>query len=624
MPGLAGFVSTDDNNHDIDLETMLDALGYGCAVIAELYKSKNISFGCIHLGTGGQKALYQSDKAVVLFFGYLTHPNIPPGADPSDPCSAAHYIHDQYLLEGEKAMQKISGAFAIAIWDKKVQRLLLITDHLGQRPIYYSTHNGILRFASEVKGILSDSLFPHNINETAFAEFFYFGHLLEEKTFFEDIRLIPPGSILLFQDGVITINKYWDIHFPEAYPHHSDRWYDDLINNAIETSVKKMIRPELKYGLSLSGGLDSRWIAAYMGKYSPDSLSFTLGIPGSDDTPIAEQVAMETKLSHQYWELSTDYIAKMGEIYTYLVDGMDPLTSMDEFPLLSRMGDYVDVSVGGLLGGPAFGYYMDLVSANLRKIDVKKYFLWRNVGKDISSLFGQVFGLKKGREFELMALESLDRCIKSAPNERGFQVYQYITLRYNQNRSSNLAQLAKLAFVDIYHPLTDKDVVAAALQLPAGQLILEQAYRRAMVSHFPKLGKILWTYTLTPLSISTPAALTKKVAQHTLGLWLRNTRFADHPLIRPRRYYTDYYQWSRTSLRTFIEETLLNPGANAAGLFDAEGLRRVVYDHMDGKQFSVVFIGQALAVALWTRNFYTPSSPIRPDGLLFTAKNEER
>jgi asparagine synthetase B (glutamine-hydrolysing) len=352
-----------------------------------------------------------------------------------------------------------------------------------------------------------------------------------------------------------------------------------------------------------------------MSKYRPDSQTFTLGTPGSDDTPIAEQVARETGLSHHYWELSTSYIAEMGETYSYLVDGMDGLSSMDEFPLSVRVGDYVDVSVGGLLGGPMFGYYMDPVSANLRKEDVKKYFLWRNTDGGISQLLEQVFGIKKGQEFSLMAIDSLNKCIDSAPYQRGFQIYQYITLRYNQNRSSNLAQLAKLAFVDIYHPLTDKDVVAAAAQLPANQLVLEQAYRRAMVTHFPELGKILWTYTLTPLSISTPAAVLKKTAQHTLGQWLRKTPLGNHSLIRPRRYYTNHYQWSCGPLRTFIEETLLSPEANAAGLFNADGLRTVIREHMEGKRSATVFIVQALAAALWTRLFYTPSTPVRPGSL---------
>ena len=174
MPGLAGLVSAKKDLPAQGMEFMLEALRYGRATKTESYNEDTIGLGCVHLGTGGQQALYKSAEAVVVFFGYLTQPPIPPGADASAPDAAPRYIHDHYLEQGEYMMQEVAGAFAIAIWDKRTQNLLLITDHLGLRPIYYSVHNGIFRFASEVKGILADPFFPHHINKAAFADYFYF------------------------------------------------------------------------------------------------------------------------------------------------------------------------------------------------------------------------------------------------------------------------------------------------------------------------------------------------------------------------------------------------------------------------------------------------------------------
>ncbi len=617
MPGLAGLISTKIDLPVPDFDFVLDTLRYGRATVIESYRESDHSLGCVHLGTGGERTLYQSDQVVVAFYGYLTEPVIPPGADPSDTKAKAHYIHDLYFERGDKMMRNLAGAFAISIWDKRTQSLLLITDYLGLRPIYFSFYNGVFRFASEVKGILADPEFPHIINKEAFADFFYFGHILEEKTFFKDIQMLPPASVLRLQDGRITVESYSDITFPDFYTPRTDNWYDDLINTAIHSSIKKMIRPDLSYGLSLSGGLDSRWIAAYLAKYKPDSLTFTLGIPGSDDTPLAIQVAEKTGLKNQYWDLSPNYFAELGEIYTYLVDGMDSIDNMSEFPVTVRVGDYVDVSVGGLLGGPAFGYYIDPVSANLRRKDVLRYFLWRTKGGRLpNEVMESVFEPQFGKELGTIAIASVRKCIDSAPYKRGFNTFQYFVLKRHQNRSANLAQLAKLAYVDIYHPLADQEVVKAASQLPASQLMVEMAYRRAFVHYFPDLGKIPWTFTLTPPSISITAAVVKKIAQHTLGHWLRKTPLGNNSLIRTRRYYTKHSQWSRRPLQSFIEETLLSPEANAAGLFNPDGIRTIIREHMEGKRDVTVFIGQALAVALWTRLFYTPSTPIRPKSLV--------
>ena len=355
MPGLVGLISKKADLPVQGIDHMIDALRYGHATTVECYQENDVAIGCIHLKTGGQKYIYQTDQAVVVFYGYLTEPNFPPGAGlSSEGSTAAHFIHDLYLAQGEKMMSLLAGAFGFALWDIKRRLLLLASDHLGLRPIYYAEHNGVFRFASETKGILADPSFPHHLNLESVADFFNFAYILGEKTFFQEIQLLPPASILRYQDGHYVIYSYWNIPIPDYYPHRSDKWYDDSIYEVIRSSVKKMVRPELMYGLSLSGGLDSRWIAAFLAEFQPDSLSFTVGTPDSDDTIIAQQVANHMNLTHYSWNPSPGFLAEHAEVYTYLVDGMDGMNNLGEFPITLRVGDYADVSVGGFLGGENF------------------------------------------------------------------------------------------------------------------------------------------------------------------------------------------------------------------------------------------------------------------------------
>jgi len=276
----------------------------------------------------------------------------------------------------------------------------------------------------------------------------------------------------------------------------------------------------------------------------------------------------------------------------------------------------MDISVGGLLGGCIFGHELYPLSAGLRKCDVKRYWLWKTRHERLSPRFmALVFGERTGQELEALALDPLENRIAAAPDGRGFQIFQYVYLRNTQHRCYNIAQLAKLPFVDIYHPIADDEVVQAAQQLPANQMIVQRAYRRAMATYFPDLAAIPWTFTLTPATVSVPGVVLKKVAQLTLGQWLRSTSLGNHPLIRPRRYFANHVLWTRGPLRQFIEETLLSPEANATGLFDPDGLRAVIHAHMEGRQEFTWFLGGALALALWTRLFYLPSTPVRPSSL---------
>jgi asparagine synthase (glutamine-hydrolysing) len=616
MPGLCGIASIRTDSHTLDLEPVLHTLRYGRATVTEHHQENGVSLGCAHLGTGGQRAMYRSPHAIVVFFGYLTQPPIPPGADGSRPAMAAQCIHDLYLDNGESILRQVAGAFAFALWDQRTQTLLLVTDRLGLRPIYFAEHAGSLRFASEVKGILADPTFPRRLNRAAVADLFHYSFLMGEKTLYQDIHLLPPASLLRYRQGCWAVSSYWDIAYPEHYPRRTDQWYDDLIYEALKASVNRMVRPGLDYGLSLSGGLDSRWIAALLAQVQPESSAYTLGTPGSDDTPPAREVAAQTGLQHHYWELASSFVQELAETYVYAVDGMDHLWHMEEFPLTIRVGDFADVSVGGLLGDGLFGYEINPVSAFLRRQDVVRYRLWRTRGSRPSpQLLAQAFGERTGKELTALAMDSLKKGFAAAPCDRGFQIIQYFDLRQAERRLANTAQLAKLAYLDVYHPIADQEVVQAALQLPASQLVTERAYRRSMATYFPNLAAIPWTFTLTPATISAPGVLLKKAVQLTLGKRLRGTSLGNHPLIRARRYYLDYATSSRDSWRPFIEDTLLSPEANATGLFDPAGLRTLVRDHMEGRQNLTTFLGAALVIAIWTRLFHSPPVPRRPSSL---------
>lgn len=616
MPGLCGCIKLSEDPSTQDLFPMVKALSYAKANVVETFEEEGLGIGCVHLGTGGQRALYQSAQCVVIFFGYLTRPSIPLGVYGIEPAAAARHIHDRYLVCGEKVVNELGGAFAFVLWNRKTRSLLLATDKLGLRPIYCATHVGTFYFASEIKAILADPTFPRRLDRAAIADLFSYSFILEEKTLFEDIQLLPPASLMCIEKEQPRMSCYWDITFPDTYPRQLDRWYDDLIYTDLKSAVKRMVHPALEYGLSLSGGLDSRWIAGLLSQCHPESLAFTLSTPGSDDTPLAKEVAARTGLQHKVWEIPPTFLAEEAETYSYITEGMDNLLHIDEFPLTLRIGNYVDVSVGGFLGDGLFGYEINPLSARLRKQDVTPYRFWRTKGSRLAQpQMVQVFGERTAYELTELAMDSLRRSFTAAPTDRGFQALQYFDLRQAERRMTMVAQMAKLPFVDIYHPIADEEVILAALQLPVGQLILERAYRRAMATHLPDLAGIPWTFTLTPPTISIPGIVLKKGMQFTLGKWLRNTSLGRHPLIRTRRYYVDYPSWIRGSLRPFIESTLLSPELEALGLFNPEGLRAVMNDHMQGRISVISFLGNALAMAKWAQLFYLPSTLTLPSSL---------
>lgn len=615
MPGLCGMCSPNHHTPTIDLDAMLDALAYGRATVTERFQANQVSLGCAHLGTGGQRALYDSPSATVVFFGYLTEPAIPPGAGEADPASAARYIHDQYLKRDKAFLGELMGAFALALWDKRTQTLLLANDRLGMRPVYVAEHKGILLFASEVKALLQDSSFPRRLDPVAASEFFHFRYILGDRTFFEDIRLLPPASCLGWEDGNWRVASYWTPAYPDQLLRRPQKWYDQQIHGTLRAAVERMVRPNLLYGISLSSGIDSRWIAAILSEIRPDTRAFTFVGTGTPDIDleIASKVAALTGLQHHRLALSPGFLAEHAERITYIADGMHSFVDSQEFPLSMEIGNHVDVAVGGFMGSGFFG--QNPIYHYLRAQDV--YNLRRQHSRSFlppSEVMEGVFGSRQYRDLVDAADRELRAVIEEAPTRRGFQITNYEGIRQRQRRFTFYAQLLKTPYVDMYHPIADNTLWELTMQFPPSQLVYKRALRRALGTYYPQLAALPWnsltgTATVPVLSIlaSEIGSRTKRLAISTFGL-AKNSQPVPCSL--------DYANWLRGPLRSFTEDTLLSPEANATGLFNPDGLREVVRDHTEGRQDATVFLGLALTFALWTRMFYTPTTPHRPADML--------
>lgn len=612
MPGLCGTYALNPHSPAPDLDTMLDALTYGRATVTERYHGNQANLGCAHLGTGGQQALYESPQAIVVFYGYLTQPAIPPGAGEADPAAAARHVHDQYLEREDLFLGDLMGAFAFALWDKRTQTLFLANDRLGMRPVYFAEHEGVLRFASEVKALLVDASFPRRLDLVAASEFFHFRYILGDRTFFEDIRLLPPASCLRCRDGRWRIERYWEPTYPDCFPRHRDGWYDQQIYEAVCAAVERMIRPNLRYGISLSSGMDSRWIAAILGEIRPDTQTFTFGgtVTSTAEVDVAGQVAALIGLKHHDLALSPGFIAEHAERMAYISDGMHSFVDSQEFPLTLLISNHVDVAVGGFMGSGFFG--QNPIYHYLRAKDVC-YVLQQRSRSFLPPrcAMERLFGFERYRDLASAADRELRAVVNEAPATRGCHIIHYEGIRQRQRRFTFCAQLLKTPYVDMYHPIADNTVWELTMQFPSSQLVYKRALRRALGTYYPELATLPWNKIPGSATASVPSILASEISSRvrrltrgTLGLG-RNAQPVPNSL--------DYSSWLRGPLRPFVEETLLSPEANATELFNPDGLSEVVRDHMEGRQDATLLLGLALPFALWTRMFYTPTTPLKPD-----------
>ncbi|MFA5461346.1 MAG: asparagine synthase (glutamine-hydrolyzing) [Sulfurimonas sp.] len=178
-----------------------------------------------------------------------------------------------YLKWGESFVSHLSGAFVIAILDDAT--LYLFRDRLGEKPLYY-LHNNAFIFASEIKALVP---FLQKIEMDEDALLSYLSYLAPTPpfTFFKNIKKLAAGEYLVFKDGKVKVERYFDL-LDSAVSLIKDR--DEaifLIQNRLEEAINIRVSSDTPMASLLSGGIDSAAISAYTKKSALDIQTYTLG-----------------------------------------------------------------------------------------------------------------------------------------------------------------------------------------------------------------------------------------------------------------------------------------------------------------------------------------------------------
>ncbi len=182
-------------------------------------------------------------------------------------CDTETILH-LYEEKGARCVEDLRGMFAFAIWDARRRELFIARDRLGVKPLYYAhTADGSLYFASEIKAILEAQAVAAEINYAALPDYLANHAPSGEETLYRGIKRLLPGHTLLWRDGELHVEKYWDVSFADADGSTERRSEKDLIEEWTEmfrTSVRLRLMADVPLGMFLSGGIDSSAIAAVM------------------------------------------------------------------------------------------------------------------------------------------------------------------------------------------------------------------------------------------------------------------------------------------------------------------------------------------------------------------------
>ena len=206
------------------------------------------------------------------------------------------HLYEEY---GDDFVQHLNGQFAIAIWDKPRQRLLLIRDRIGIVPLFYTLQDGKLFFASEVKAILKALKQSPSLNITALDQLMTFWSPVSPNTVFNGVFEISPGTMLIAEHGQTRIQRYWEWQYADKDNVIADANISELaeqLHDLLIDATRIRLRADVPVAAYLSGGLDSSVITAIIHQYGNVPLrTFSIGF---DDADLDESHYQQLLIEH--------------------------------------------------------------------------------------------------------------------------------------------------------------------------------------------------------------------------------------------------------------------------------------------------------------------------------------
>ncbi|MCB0480488.1 MAG: asparagine synthase (glutamine-hydrolyzing) [Flavobacteriales bacterium] len=265
---------------------------------------------------------------------------------------------------GEKAVDRFIGMFAFAILDKTTQKLVLVRDRAGVKPLYYFHKNGVFLFGSELKALMAHPKFERVIDPDTTALYMKYGYYPEPHTVFKNCFKLPAASILEvdIKTNTSRVEAYWspfrNIEKPSEF---SEGETLERVENLLVDSFKYRMVSDVPVGVFLSGGYDSTAVTALLQKQSNQPLNtFTIGFDekGFNEAPFASVIANRLGTNHteEYCthQDAQQVIPELGEIYC------EPFGDSSAIPtiLVSRMAKkHVKVALSADGGDELFAGY---------------------------------------------------------------------------------------------------------------------------------------------------------------------------------------------------------------------------------------------------------------------------
>ena len=611
MPGLLGIISGPEGNGvRAGFEAALRVMSRGTRLESEalIEPSERWALGRVHLGSlQPAPQLERGGSVRVLFHGDLHNETdlaarIEALGEPP-PTDAAAIVAALYRRVGPAVAGALKGAFCAAIFDEGAKQLLLISDRLGSYPIYWFKAPGRLAFSSELRAVLRDHPRPA-VDPRTVVDILTLGFPFGDKTIADGVHLLPSASILVYQwsDGTIRVEPYASLADSFRASGIDKHDYLQNLQRAFDTAMDRAVAGSHRYGLSLSGGLDTRVILSALDRRRVPVATFTLGGKGCADEVIGHRLSQVAKSEHRFVELGERYCGDLPSSLRRMVSLTDGMYVSHGFTEMLALQAFEQSGFGVLLRGhageiakssTAWPFHTDAKISRMTSTEEFVPYLFGRLdsvyhARSAAGLFASPWAdvLANGN-----ARHSLEHSVGNVPLSPS-DLCSYVYLHEYHRRVTVPSLEIFRHVVDVRMPLADFDFIEAVFQAPSSWRDGTEIHRSLIAHNDRRYLRIRNPNTGAPAGAG---PLSEAIFDKVNSLFRRLNVYGY------RHYHHFFDGWMRRAFLDGAEHVLLSADTLDRRIFGEAALRRLIDEARRGEMAHDHVLQVLTVVELWQR-----------------------
>lgn len=599
MPGITGIISknvlgNENNTLDIMLNSMLYEPFYNYTEHIQHELGIYVAGVSIKESFSDCMPMYNEKKDIVMFLSgeCFTDKDViyalkSRGHD-FNADNASYLIH-LYEEQGESFLINLNGWFSGIIVDTRYPKTIIFNDRYGIQRIYYHENENAFFFSSEAKALLTALPQLRRINEQSIGEYFALDCTIKDKTFFSNIFLLPACSEWTFRNGNIEKKRYFDPSNLEQKPTLKKHDLFEKLNNTFNKILPRYFSGN-SIGLALTGGLDTRMILASLNPDPGTMPCFTYGSMYRDsiDVSIARKIANECEQAFQVIRIDKKYLsdyAAQTERAVFITDGLADVCMADEVCLSNIARQIAPIKMTGKFG-----------SQVMRRVSLLKF---RDPDKQmISHEFKKYVSLAKETYSELSKRHSLS-----------FFLFNEIPWYFSRFTTAEYSQLM------VRSPYLDNDFISVLYEAPKGLLSDPEFQLYFIANNSPRLRKYITDRGLGGDSAAVylklkyrfltkiDTLMNAEILPYNLHNWTARVDYLLKPFGLSKRLigfdkFRHYRLWFREELSEYMRQILLDKKTFDRPYWNAGYIRKIVNDHIKGRNNNLHEIKKIMTVEL--------------------------